>query len=289
MPGDHFSRRIFIHRVAAAAGASAISLNAQTVSSFGAKGDGRTLDTSAINQAIEAAAKADGGIVHFPAGTYFCHSIHLKSKVTLDLSPGCVILAADPPPPGANGGYDDAEPMAFDKFQDFGHSHFHNSLIWGEGLEDVGITGSGLIWGKGLSKGYGSERKAEEPHVGNKAISLKNCRNVTLRDFSILKGGHFGILVRRQVHDRLNAGRSRPGSNIRPGPDLTYRLNAFEPEALRIHGRVAQVNADRSVGDRGRAARSLAAANKYVERPGECPAQVQADGLRLTVDFSNGR
>jgi polygalacturonase len=46
-----------------------------------------------------------------------------------------------------------------------------------------------------LSKGYGSGPKAEIPGVGNKTISLKNCRNVTLRDFSILHGGHFGILA----------------------------------------------------------------------------------------------
>ena len=42
------------------------------------------------------------------------------------------------------------EPNAWDKYQDFGHSHFRNSLIWGEGLENVSIIGSGRIWGKGL-------------------------------------------------------------------------------------------------------------------------------------------
>ena len=39
--------------------------------------------------------------------------------------------------------YDAAEPNQWDKFQDFGHSHFHNSLIWGEGLENVSIDGPG--------------------------------------------------------------------------------------------------------------------------------------------------
>src|SRR5256885_2066822 len=37
--------------------------------------------------------------------------------------------------------------------------------------------------------------QAEQPGVGNKAIALKNCRNVIFRDFSILKGGHFGFLL----------------------------------------------------------------------------------------------
>src|SRR5262245_12075753 len=62
---------------------------------FGAKGDGKTLDTPAINKAIEAAAAAGGGTVHFPAGTYLCFSIHLKSNIALYLDPGATILAAD--------------------------------------------------------------------------------------------------------------------------------------------------------------------------------------------------
>ena len=37
--------------------------------------------------------------------------------------------------------------------------------------------------------------QAEQAGVGNKSIALKNCRNVILRDFSILKGGHFGLLL----------------------------------------------------------------------------------------------
>src|SRR5712692_2117165 len=47
------------------------------VKTFGATGDGKTLDSPAINQAIEAAAAAGGGTVRFPAGTYRCFSIHL--------------------------------------------------------------------------------------------------------------------------------------------------------------------------------------------------------------------
>src|SRR5438876_8416681 len=123
------------------------------VRSFGAKSDGKTLDTPAINKAIEAAAAAGGGVVRFPAGSYLCYSIHLKSHVTLYLDPGATIVAADAPASGASGGYDPPEPNAWDKFQDFGHSHWHNSLIWAEELENISIEGQGLIWGKGLSRG----------------------------------------------------------------------------------------------------------------------------------------
>ncbi|MGA2170206.1 MAG: glycoside hydrolase family 28 protein [Terracidiphilus sp.] len=176
------------------------------VRKYGATGDGKTLDTDAVNRAIEAAVAAGGGVVVFPAGSYLCFSIHLKSQVHLHLLQGSAIVAADSPLPGEQTGYrggvyDAAEPKtSWDAYQDYGHNHWHNSLLWGDDVHDLSITGPGLIWGKGLSNGR--ERKddgapfvAEQPGVGNKAIALKNCHNVLLRDFSILKAGHFGLLL----------------------------------------------------------------------------------------------
>jgi polygalacturonase len=200
---------------AAPAGAQAHSTAASAqydVKAFGAKGDGESLDTAAINRAIETAASAGGGAVHFPAGNYLCYSIHLKSNVTLYLGPGATIIAADS---SAGGGFDPAEPNAWDKYQDFGHSHWHNSLIWGEGLENVCIAGPGLIWGKALSRGSGDTALAAG--VGNKSISLKNCHNITLRDFSILHGGHFAILatgVDNFTIDNLRIDTNRDGVDI---------------------------------------------------------------------------
>ena len=64
------------------------------VKDYGAKGDGKTLDSPAINAAIEAAVSDGGGQVLLPAGTYLSGSIRLKSNIDLHLSAGCVILAA---------------------------------------------------------------------------------------------------------------------------------------------------------------------------------------------------
>jgi polygalacturonase len=201
------------------------------VCTYGATGDGKTIDTPAINRAIEAVAAAGGGTLVFPAGTYLCFTIHLRSKVDLYLSQGCTILAADSPKPGEatgyNGGtYDAAEPNEpWDAFQDYGHSHWRNSLFVGAEIADFAILGPGLIHGKGLSRGSGRGRDydghysfvAEQPGVGDKAIALKNCHNVLLRDFSVLKGGHFAVLasgVDNLTIDNLVIDTDRDGLDI---------------------------------------------------------------------------
>ena len=161
------------------------------IKDFGALGDGLHLDTDAINKTIDAAFKAGGGTVYFPAGNYLSFSIRLKSNISLYLSAGATIVAANMEEhPGK---YDDPEPNMWGdslQYQDFGHSHFRNSLIWGEDLDNVSVLGSGLIYGKGLQK-WGKPT----PGLGNKAIALKKCRNVILRDFTVLHGGHFAILA----------------------------------------------------------------------------------------------
>ena len=187
------------------------------VRNFGAAGDGKTLDTAAINRAIEESASSGGGTVYFPAGNYLCYSIHLRSKVALYLEQGATIVAADPAA-DASRSYDPAESnKPWEGYQDFGHNHWHNSLIWGEGLSDVSICGPGLIWGKGLSRGWGEGPVAEHSGVANKSIALKNCRNVLLRDFSIFHGGHFGILatgVDNLTIDNLKIDTNRDGVDV---------------------------------------------------------------------------
>ena len=204
---------------------------------YGAVGDGRVLDTPAINRAVAAAGAAGGGTVVFPAGDYLSHSIRLQSWITLEFRAGATLIAADPPPAGEPGGYDAPETAPPNHHQDFGHSRFRNSLIWGEDLEGVTICGPGRIYGRGLSRGNGriasplgtvapqppghlpDVLEADGPiaplpgmppagpfgyphaldtlpaGVGNKAIALRGCRAVLVRDLTILHGGHFGILA----------------------------------------------------------------------------------------------
>src|ERR1035441_8363461 len=158
------------------------------VRDYGANGDGQTISTDAINHAINEAVKHGGGTVFFPAGNYLSYSIRLQNNISLYLDQGAVLIGAKE----ANGaGYEDPEPNTpYDKYQDFGHNHWKNSLIWGIGLHDISILGQGMIWGKGLTHANHFVKGA-----GNKAISLKECRNVTIKDITIFHGGHFGILA----------------------------------------------------------------------------------------------
>ncbi|MEI6078081.1 MAG: glycoside hydrolase family 28 protein [Verrucomicrobiota bacterium] len=175
------------------------------IRNFGARGDGNHLDNVALDRAITAAAQAGGGTVFVPAGTYLCGSIHLRSNIRLFLDAGATILGA---PQNLNA-YDETEPFPGIAYQDGGHCYFHNSLIWGENLTNVFICGHGTINGGGLDRnpkildemcGYAHfqtpNTKIYPPvRIGNKSIALKLCRNVLIRDITIIHGGHFAILV----------------------------------------------------------------------------------------------
>jgi polygalacturonase len=212
------------------------------VRGYGARGDGKTVDSGAINKAIDAAAAAGGGVVDLPAGRYLSFSIRLKSHVTLRFGPGAVIVAADPA--SGLGQYDLPEENPADRYQDFGHSHWRNSLISAIDVEDVAVVGPGLIDGRALtrsgpgapwSRGKAGDRpssmgaavgRAADPEAiaaarmngqGNKAIGLKRARNVTLRDFSILSGGHFALLatgVDTLTIDNLKVDTNRDGFDV---------------------------------------------------------------------------
>jgi polygalacturonase len=180
------------------------------VKDYGAKGDGSANDTSAINNAITAAGAASGGgIVEFPSGTYkSAGSIHLKSNITIQLDSGSTII-------GASGtGYDKAESNAYDNYQDYGHSHFHDAMMWGDRLTNIAFTGSGTIDGGGhLITGNPGSGQAD------KIISLTRCTNLTLSGITLRRGGHFAALINgcdhvTSDHLTISTASDRDGWNI---------------------------------------------------------------------------
>ncbi len=223
--------------------------NGFNVRDFGATGDGRTLDSPAINKAIEAAAAAGGGTVLVPAGNYLCGSIHLQSDIHLLIDVGAVILGA----PQSLNAYDETEPFTGVGYQDGGHCYFHNSLIWGENLTNVSITGGGRIDGGGLVRddelldemcGYThwqtpNTKKTYPPaRLGNKAIALKLCKQVLIRDVTMHHGGHFAILVTgcdNLTTDNVMIDTNRDGIDIDCCRNTTVsncRVNAPDDDAI---------------------------------------------------------
>jgi polygalacturonase len=182
------------------------------VKNYGAKGDGKRLDTKAIDKAIDAAHQAGGGTVVFPAGDYLSVTIHLQSNVGLYLSHGATIIAATT---GEGVQYDLPEKSENSLYQDYGHSYFHNSLIVGEDLHDISITGPGRIWGEGLLRAV--SKTGQVNGFGNKTIALKRCRNVIFKDFTIAHGGWFCFLltaVDNMTLDNLKMDTNRDGIDL---------------------------------------------------------------------------
>ena len=174
------------------------------VREHGARGDGAANDSPAINQAIAACHAAGGGTVSFAPGTYLAASIRLLSHIRLRLEAGATLQALED-------GYEPPEPNPFDKYQDFGHSHFRNSLIWGEGVTDVAIEGPGRIEGRALRSGNA------RPGQGNKQIAIKGGQRLAFRDLTQVGGGHFFYLLtdcRHLTMEKLKLERGRDGIDL---------------------------------------------------------------------------
>lgn len=208
---------LFILLILSCLSAIADNPNDYNVRSFGAVGDGKNLDSPAINTAIESAFANGGGKIIVPAGIYLCGSIHLKSNIELHLLPGAIIKAA----PASMKVYDESESFGgFPEYQDGGHTYFHNSLIWAEGQDNISITGRGMIDGEGLTKKdteNAGNVQGGSIGTGDKAIALKLCTNVLIRDITIFRGGHFAIIItgcEKGTIDNVTIDTNRDGIDI---------------------------------------------------------------------------
>jgi len=156
------------------------------VRGFGAKGDGLTLDTAAIQKALDACGKAGGGTVEFPAGTYLSQPLKIRTRTTVLLDAGATLLAST--------NQSDFMKTPGDWLKAGSGSDFV-PLISGKNLTDVTFAGRGVIDGNG-SVWWGEAEKARQKKAGYtlprpNLIVLERCQNVRVENVTLQNSPKF--------------------------------------------------------------------------------------------------
>lgn len=148
---------------------------------FGAKGDGQTPDTEAIQKAIDQCHGAGGGKVYLHNGTFLSATLFLKDHVILHIEAGATLL-----------GMENAEdyPDIASKYPTYDAPGLTSkALIYGENLENITIEGRGTIDGRGdkidkrsLNDPYLSPSFRYRPRI----IHIRGSKDVLIRDITLL-------------------------------------------------------------------------------------------------------
>ena len=135
---------------------------------FGAIGDGKTLDTAAIQAAIDKCSETRAPGVIISGGRYVTGTIYLKSHVTLKVAAGAELL-----------GSTDLKDYATDTFanQYKNEPHMDRCLIFARNAEHIGIEGTGVIDGRGTPENFPKSRPM--------LIRLLECRSIRMRDITL--------------------------------------------------------------------------------------------------------
>lgn len=144
---------------------------------YGAVADGKTLNTKAVQSAIDECNIQGGGTVIFPAGVFVLSTVFLKSNVHIELSENTVIL-------GSSDFYDYCpdEKVDYILYQDASHSFFHCSMFVGINCDNISITGKGKIDMRSI---WDEDNVRNIVHRGAKCIALKECCNVEISDITV--------------------------------------------------------------------------------------------------------
>ncbi len=159
------------------------------VRQYGARGDGKALDTAAIQKALDACAKGGGGTVRFSAGTYLSRPITLGNQTTMQLDAGAVLKATDDPQDFLRPG------QTWTNWDGITSSSQFVPFIGGRRLTNSAIIGAGTIDGSG-SKWWVPAEEARRRQPGYtlprpNLIVLTDCRNLLLRGVTLINSPKF--------------------------------------------------------------------------------------------------
>jgi hypothetical protein len=160
---------------------SIVSYGQYNVKNFGAKGDGVTLDTRAIQSAIDKAYANKGGVVNIPPGTYKIGSLILKDNIELHIQSGAKLLGS-----ADYKDYTLVKQKYESRTKDLYAKYF---MIFAEGAKNISITGSGIIYGNGLNHFEEVRPQNLRPFM----IRLVNCENVIIRDVQLLESANWTL------------------------------------------------------------------------------------------------
>lgn len=149
------------------------------VKDYGAKGDSITLDSPAVQKAIDACHEAGGGIVYFPKAIYVLATVFLKDNVHIRFEDGTDILGALD-----FYAYEQQEEIDYPLYQDASHSFFNLAMFVGRGCKNISIIGKACINMRSIWDEDGVRGKAIK-NRGPKCISLRECDDVELAEFEI--------------------------------------------------------------------------------------------------------
>lgn len=177
-----------VHRASNAAD----SLKVFDVREFGGTGDGKTLDTDAIQKALDVCGKAGGGTVRFSPGTYLSKPVTLRSRTTLLLDKGAMLKASDDPKD-----YLPATVTWEDVLAGRSKGPF-TPFIGGKDLTDVTIAGNGIIDGSG-ERWWVPAEEARRKTPGYtlprpRLIVLTRVRNLVVRDLTLQNSPTFHLV-----------------------------------------------------------------------------------------------
>ena len=155
------------------------------ICSFGATGDGKTLNTAAIQKAINACHAAGGGRVVVPAGVFLTGSVRLKSRVVLRIEAGATLRGS---PDIREYGLETA-PLNWGGWWKFVSHQLAPCLIYAEDAEQIGLEGQGTVDGQGgrLRKVFPNAGDSRRPML----VRFQHCRGVTVRDLTLLDPASF--------------------------------------------------------------------------------------------------